>query len=112
MNRTRSRVRRLTLLIGAILSFCAVTHACELRSRAGPLDLSTATLGDLSRALAQGKVSSELLVRRYLARIARCDAKLNSIIAVNPNALAEAKRLDMERLAGRARGPLHGLPIV
>ncbi|MES1199400.1 MAG: amidase [Pseudomonadota bacterium] len=38
--------------------------------------------------------------------------KLNSIIALNPDALAEARVLDRERKAGHVRGPLHGIPIL
>src|SRR5450432_4053344 len=37
--------------------------------------------------------------------------KLHCIITVNPNALKEADDRDRERAQGRARGPLHGIPI-
>ena len=65
--------------------------------------------------LNSGKVSSEELVRAYLDRIALIDRvgpTLQSMIAVNPDALPEAKQLDAERKAGKLRGPLHGLPIL
>ncbi len=67
------------------------------------------------QAMAAGEASSESLVRAYLARIAALDRqgpRLNSVIALNPNALADARRLDAERRAGKVRGPLHGLPIL
>ncbi|MAX00545.1 MAG: amidase [Sphingomonas sp.] len=72
-------------------------------------------LADLSSALSRGEVTSEALVRAYLDRIAAMDRNgpaLRSIIAVNPQAMAEAQRLDAERRAGSVRGPLHGVPIV
>ena len=70
---------------------------------------------DLSQAMARGTASSEGLTKAYLARIAALDRKgpkLNSIIVVNPHALADARKLDAERKAGKIRGPLHGLPIL
>jgi amidase len=62
-----------------------------------------------------GTLTSEALVQAYLARIAAMDAKgpkLNAVIAVNPHALADARKLDAERKAGRVRGPLHGVPVL
>ena len=44
-------------------------------------------------------------------RIAMYEEEVNAVLAVNPNALAEADRLDRERSEGRVRGPLHGIPI-
>jgi amidase len=70
---------------------------------------------DLVSQLSSGKVTSEALVRAYLARIAAMDRAgpaLHAVIALNPDALAQAKALDAERKAGRLRGPLHGLPIL
>ena len=39
-------------------------------------------------------------------------AQLHSVIALNPDAMAEARALDAERKAGHVRGPLHGIPIL
>jgi amidase len=99
-------------VIVAALALSTAGWACDLRSRAGPLDLSTATVSELSAALAARQVTSAVLVRRYLARIDACDHALNAIIAIRPQALAEARRLDAERAAGRVRGPLHGVPVI
>ena len=62
-----------------------------------------------------GQVTSFSLVNAYLRRIANLDQagpKVNSIIEVNPDAQAIAQKLDVERRAGRVRGPLHGIPVV
>src|SRR4029079_13736310 len=39
------------------------------------------------------------------------DNKLHATITVNPNALKEAEESDRERVKGKVRGPLHGIPI-
>lgn len=66
-------------------------------------------------AMGAGATTSEALVRADLARIAALDhagPRLNAVIAVNPHALADARRLDAERRAGHVRGPLHGVPVL
>jgi amidase len=78
-------------------------------------DLQTATVLDLQREMAAKRLTSEQLVEAYVARIAAFDtagAKLNSIRELNPGALAQARRLDAERVQGHVRGPLHGIPIL
>ncbi len=73
------------------------------------------SLADLQNDLAAGRVTSEKLVIAFEARIAALDSAgpaLQSIIALNPNALDEARALDRERTAHGARGPLHGIPLL
>jgi amidase len=68
-----------------------------------------------AQAISQGELSSEALVAGYLARIAKVDKTgptINSILALNPNALAEARIRDAEVAAGNIRGPLHGIPVL
>jgi amidase len=82
---------------------------------AATFDLSTATVADIQAAMDAGALTSEKLVSLYLARIDAYDAKgpkLNTIITLNPNALAEARALDAERKAKGPRSPLHGVALV
>ena len=74
-----------------------------------------ASAGEQQAAMSDGRVTSEQIVRAYLDRIERIDRagpKLNSVLALNPQAVADARRLDAERKAGRVRGPLHGVPVL
>ena len=65
----------------------------------------------MQKAMKEKRVTSREIVQQYLTRIATYDSKLHATITVNPNALAEAERLDHERAQGKLRGPLHGIPI-
>jgi amidase len=78
-------------------------------------DVAEKTVAELQAAMGSGKATAQQLVRLYLARIAAIDKagpKLNSVIELNPDALAIAKALDAERKAKGARGPLHGIPVL
>jgi amidase len=55
---------------------------------------------------------AEAATKAYLAQIKARDGQLHSVLALNPNALADARALDAETKAGRGRGPLHGRPIL
>jgi amidase len=62
--------------------------------------------------MASGAFTSAELTEAYLRRIERLDPLLHAVIETNPEALAIADRRDAERRAGRARGPLHGIPVL
>jgi amidase len=62
--------------------------------------------------LAAGRVTSEGLADIYRARIAALNGRIHAVIGLNPQAPAEAAASDARRDAGRARGPLDGLPIL
>lgn len=74
-----------------------------------------ATIGGIHAAFRDGTLTCRALVEAYLARIAAYDQgglQLNSVISVNPAALAEADRLDRDFAAtGKLSGPLHGIPV-
>src|SRR5689334_24016056 len=71
-----------------------------------------ATIPELGALQASGHLSAVELTTAYLDRIQRLDPLLHSVLETNPDALAIAEQLDRERAAGRARGPLHGIPIL
>src|SRR5439155_14490585 len=70
------------------------------------------TAAAASRALAAGRISAAALVEDSLARIAAHDHALNSFVLVLAEPARRAARAaDRARKAGRARGPLHGVPF-
>jgi amidase len=86
--------------------------ADESRSSLDVVELSAVEARD---RMAAGTLTSRALTQAYLDRIAAVDEagpKLDAIIELNGNALAEADSLDRERQAGRIRSALHGLPVV
>ncbi|WP_298196034.1 amidase [Novosphingobium sp.] len=103
------------LLTAALLAGATPALAQASGPAAADDALSEATIASLRADLAAGRTTSEQVVRTYLARMARLDRtgpRLNSVVALNPAALAEARERDAERRAGRLRGPLHGVPIL
>jgi len=82
---------------------------------AATFDLSTANIADINAAMDAGALSSEKLLGLYIKRIEAFDKKgpkINSVIAINPTALDEARALDAERKTKGPRSPLHGIPVV
>ncbi|MFL5481690.1 MAG: amidase [Gemmatimonadaceae bacterium] len=78
-------------------------------------ELEEATLDDLQKWMASGRMTSRSITQLYLNRIAALDRKgpsLHHVIEVNPDALSIAASLDRERKAGHVRGPLHGIPVL
>lgn len=70
------------------------------------------TLTDISNALACGEISSEALTREILARIQETSNRYRAFETVFTDAaIVQAKECDQERIAGKLRGPLHGVPI-
>jgi amidase len=78
-------------------------------------ELDEATIADLQAGMASGKYTSHSITRKYLDRIDDLDKHgpaLNSVIEINPDALAIAAEKDRDRKALRLRGPLHGIPVL
>jgi amidase len=100
------------LLLPLLLSAAVPVAAMPL---AGKTPVKEQSLSDLAEAIAKGDMTSEQVVKDYLKRIAEIDDSgptLNAVIAINPDALMQAKRLDKEWRKGNLRGPLHGVPIL
>lgn len=73
------------------------------------------SITQLQDKMSAGKITAKEAVQFYLDRIEqidRQDPSLNSVLAINPDALTIAEQLDTERQANGPRGPLHGIPIL
>jgi amidase len=109
-------IRHSTFVIKALAALVIGHSPLFINSAvAAEFDLATATLADIHAATDAGALSSEKLTTLYLARIAAYDKqgpKINAVLYLNGNALAEAKALDAERKAKGRRSPLHGVPVV
>lgn len=96
-----------------ILSGCKTSPKSE--SRQQPFELEEMDIEGLQAAMQEGKYSSRELCELYLKRITEIDRNgpmLNSVIELNPDALAIADGLDKERKDGKVRGPMHGIPVL
>src|SRR6478752_217137 len=77
--------------------------------------LEEITIQQLQEGFKSGKFTIEQVVQDYLKRIEEIDRSgpsLNSILYINPEAVALAKAMDKELSAGKSRGPLHGIPVI
>jgi len=78
-------------------------------------ELDELTVSDLQGGMQSGKFTSRSVVEKYLGRIEEIDrrgVRVNSVIELNPDALAIAEALDKERKNNAVRGPLHGIPVL
>jgi amidase len=85
-------------------------------AQAGAFPVEEATVADLEAAFLAGRTTARAVIQAHLDRIAAFDKRgplINSLITVNPQALADADRLDAALAAtGRLVGPLHGIPVI
>ena len=80
-----------------------------------PFELDEITLSELQDGMKSGRFTARSLVEKYTARIEQVDKSgptVNSVIQMNPDALAIADALDQERKANGPRSPLHGIPVL
>ncbi len=70
------------------------------------------TVSELQQKMSAGELTSLQIVESFLERINAIDQEVNSIIELNPDAQSAAAKLDAERIGGRLRGALHGIPIL
>jgi len=108
--------KRLLLCLILLLPYLSYSQTVPERELdVHPFTIMEATITDIQAGYAAGTVSAVQLVQAYLDRIHAYDKlgpKINSIITLNPDALAEAEQLDQERHQKGVRGPLHGIPVV
>ena len=80
-------------------------------------ELEEMTIRELQDGMKSGKYTARSIAEKYLERIAKLDRPghgpgVNSVIELNPDALAIADQLDRERREHGPRGPMHGIPVL
>lgn len=113
----------LTISLSLSLAACApeavqkaspITEAAQRESYQAT-GLITKSLPEIAEALAKGEITSEALVQLYLTRIAKIDKngpRLQAVLSLNPDAIAEARKLDQMRRDGHIKGVMHGIPVL
>jgi amidase len=114
MRAENAHVLRASVFVAALLMTNLHARADDGR-RDAPTRLNEATIAQLQKRMASGALTSEDLTRFYLARIAALDQGrlgVNSVIELNPDALALARQADALRRQGKVLGPMHGIPVL
>ena len=70
------------------------------------------TIDDLRAGYDGGHFRPSDVVAACLERIGMLEPRLNAFVSVNLHVLDDAAEADADLAAGRARGPLHGIPII
>jgi len=102
-------------ILPALAGARELTDGSTSASQVRPFELDEVTIADLQAGMSSGKFSSRAITEKYLARIEEIDRRgpaVNSVLEINPEAHAIAESLDRERQEKKARGPLHGIPVL
>jgi amidase len=101
-------------LVGLALALAAPVQA-QAPAAEPAMAVAEKSIDELQAMLARGEITSVALTQAYLARIAAFDRAgpgLRSVIALNPQAVEQARRADRDRRLRIARGPLFGIPVL
>ena len=107
-----SRSRLSTIALLAALGWASSSIGQKPRSASSSFQVVEATIDEIHSAFKSGKLTAHQLVQAYLERIEAYDKngpKINSIITLNPGALAEADKLDNQYKKSGFAGPLRRL---
>ncbi|WP_309248472.1 amidase [Streptomyces sp. MNP-20] len=117
MRRTGVATAAAALVAGTLWAGTPAVHAedgAEGRASAAGLgvDLDTVTIPQLQARMTKGSLTSKALTSAYLRRIDTVDPKINAVLRTDPTALRQAAASDERHRAGRALGPLDGIPVL
>lgn len=98
------------IILGGLVAVALTSAAYAAR-----YDVAEKSISELQADMSAGRVTSAGIVNAYVARIQSIDRNgptLRSVIAINPDAMKEARAADVARKAGKAHGPLFGIPVL
>ena len=114
-------MRWMSLLLALVAILASHPQLASAQARASAAAAPTqfafaeSDIAGLQAQMRDGTLSSHTLTQAYMDRIAAIDdagPRLNAVLELNPDALAQADARDAERKAGKLRGPLHGIPVL
>ena len=108
-------IRTLKQTTAVLATQAVMIGVLPVAAQAATFNLESATVADINSVFDAGALTSKELTQLYLNRINAYDntgPSINSIRALNPNALETAAALDLERKSTGPRSPLHGVPIL
>ena len=102
------------MLVGERITNVLLSLVPFVRASMSKLNVLTATTTDLRKTYEEGSLTSERAIIEYLNQISTCNGYLHAVIATAPKKilLERARLLDKERLDGKVRSPLHGVPVI
>ncbi|PPJ56972.1 hypothetical protein CBER1_00492 [Cercospora berteroae] len=74
--------------------------------------IEEAAIDQIQSYLTQRTLTSQQLAFCYMQRMWQTDDYLNAVLEINPDLMQIAIARDQERITGRVRGPLHGIPFM
>ena len=100
------------VIVGGIIFLMVNSLLGKNFSEYKKFDIEEMTVMEMQEAMDSGKLTSKQIVEAYLKRIKELDDKLNSVIEINPDAIAIAEQMDTERAEGTVRSRMHGVPVL
>jgi amidase len=106
------------LVVCSLLLFCFVAAQTQAQPSSVPFDVVGTTIAETQQAIRDGRTTCRAIVEQYLRRIVFYDQKsisglrLNAIVTVNPEALAEADACDRNFQSMHTLPPLGGIAVL
>ena len=102
----------------SVLAFCFAAAPAHAQSNPAPFDVVGTTITETQQAIREGRATCRSIVQQYLRRIAAYDQKpvnglrLNAIVTLNPEALADADACDRNFQSTHMLPPLGGIAVL
>ena len=110
-----TRATRIAIRIAAGSIAILFTLLPSAKAQQKKFELMETSIDEIHAAYKSGTLTCTQLVQMYLDRIDAYDQKgpkINALITLNPNVLAEAAKLDAAFKKSGFVGPLHGIPVL
>jgi len=111
---SRGVLRSLVFVVVLLGSALSLELARGASTKQSAFDVRETTIAETQAAIRSGTVSCRQLVEAYIKRVKAYDqtTHLNSMILLNPDALADADRLDAEFSRTHVMKRLHGVVVI